>query len=107
MHNSRPLELVRKVMLLLARAGDRLRLLCILPVPLFRPTNNSSVVSAPLFEFAHRRFPRASTSSSPFPLENTGLSIVPPIRKGNCNLPFFNVAPERRAIVLVKKLSLV
>jgi hypothetical protein len=36
-----------------------------------------------------------------------GLSIVPPIRNGNCNLPSFNVAPESRAMVLVKKLSLV
>jgi hypothetical protein len=57
--------------------------------------------------FPHRRFWAASTSLSPFPLEKTGLSIVPPIRKGNCNLPSFNVAPESRAMVLVKKLSLV
>ena len=49
----------------------------------------------------------ASTSLSPLPLENTGLSIVPPIRKGNCNLPSFKVAPDSRAMVLVKKLSLV
>src|SRR5580704_18679123 len=54
-----------------------------------------------------RYFCIASTSLSPFPLENTGLSIVPPIRKGNCNLPSFNVAPDSRAMVLVKKLSLV
>jgi hypothetical protein len=26
-------------------------------------------------------------------LENTGLAIVPPIRKRNCNLPFTNAAP--------------
>src|ERR1700676_4020463 len=37
----------------------------------------------------------------------TGLSIVPPIRKGNCNLPSFNVAPDSRATVLVRKLSFV
>jgi hypothetical protein len=51
-----------------------------------------------------RGFFTASTSISPFPLENTGLLIVPPIRKGNCNLPSFNAAPENRATVLVKKL---
>src|SRR5271165_4481127 len=53
------------------------------------------------------RFCGASTSLSPLPLENTGLSIVPPIRKGNCNLPAFKVAPDSRAMVLAKKLSLV
>jgi hypothetical protein len=52
-------------------------------------------------------FCTASTSLSPLPLENKGLSIVPPIRKGNCNLPSFNAAPDSRATVLVKKLSLV
>jgi hypothetical protein len=51
----------------------------------------------------HRGCCTASTSLSPFPLENTGLSIVPPTRKGNCSLPSFNAAPERRAMVLVKK----
>jgi len=54
----------------------------------------------------HRCSCTASTSLSPSPLENTGLSIVPRIRKGNCNFPSFNVAPDRRAMVLVKKLSL-
>lgn len=54
-----------------------------------------------------QRFCGASTSLSPLPLENTGLSIVPLIRKGNCNLPSFKVAPDSRAMVLVKKLSLV
>src|SRR5581483_4667886 len=49
---------------------------------------------------------RASTSLSPLTLENRGLSIVPPIRKGNCNLPSFKLAPASRAMVLVKKLSL-
>jgi hypothetical protein len=39
------------------------------------------------------------------PLENTALSIVPPMRKGNCNLPSLSVAPDSLAIVLVKKLS--
>jgi hypothetical protein len=43
----------------------------------------------------------------PLALGNTGLSIVPPIRKGNCNLPSFNAAPDSRATVFVKKLSLV
>jgi hypothetical protein len=57
--------------------------------------------------FPHRCFCTASTSLSPLPLENTGLSIVPPIRKGNCNIPSFNVAPDSRAMLLVKKLSLV
>jgi hypothetical protein len=57
-------------------------------------------------EIPQRCFGRASTSLSPLPLEKMGLSIVPPIRKGNCNLPSFNVAPDSRAIVLVKKLSL-
>lgn len=56
---------------------------------------------------SYRGFCTASTSLSPLPLENTGLSIVPPIRKGNCSLPSFNVAPEKRATVFVKKLSLV
>jgi hypothetical protein len=55
----------------------------------------------------HRGFRAASTSLSPFPLENTGLPIVPPMRKGNCNFPSTNAAPERRATALVKKLSLV
>lgn len=59
------------------------------------------------FCLALYRFCGASTSLSPLPLENTGLSIVPPIRKGNCNLPSFKVAPDSRAMVLVKKLSLV
>jgi hypothetical protein len=36
-----------------------------------------------------------------------GLSIVPPIRNGNRNLLSFNVAPDSRAMVLVKKLFLV
>ena|SRR5579859_5997177 len=49
----------------------------------------------------------ASTSWSPLPLENIGLSIVPVIRKGNCNFPSFRLAPDNRATVLVKKLSLV
>jgi hypothetical protein len=57
--------------------------------------------------FPHRGFCTASTSLSPFPLENTGLSIVPPIRNGNCNLPSTNAAPDIRAMVLVKKPSLV
>jgi hypothetical protein len=57
--------------------------------------------------FSHRGFCTASISLSPWPLENSGLSIVPPMRKGNCNLPSFNVAPESRAMVLVKKPSLV
>jgi hypothetical protein len=57
--------------------------------------------------FPHRGFCTASTSLSPFPLENTGLSIVPPMRKGNCNLPSTNAAPDSRAMVLVKKPSLV
>ena len=55
----------------------------------------------------YRGFCTASTSLSPFPLENTGLSIVPPMRKGNCSLPSFNAAPDSRATVLVKKLCLV
>jgi hypothetical protein len=55
---------------------------------------------------AHR-FCGASRSLSPLPLENRGLSIVPPIRKGNCNLPSFKVAPANRAMLLMKKLSLV
>jgi hypothetical protein len=49
----------------------------------------------------------ASTSVSPFPLENIGLSIVPPMRNGNCSLPFTNEAPENRATVFVKNPSLV
>jgi len=57
--------------------------------------------------FRHRGFCAASTSLSPFPLENTGLPIVPPMRKGNCNFPSTNAAPESRATALVKKLSLV
>jgi hypothetical protein len=57
--------------------------------------------------FSQRGFCTASTSLSPLPFENTGLSIVPPMRKGNCSLPSFNVAPDSRATVLVKKLSLV
>src|SRR5882762_537999 len=57
--------------------------------------------------FPHRGFCTASTSLSPLPLENTGLLIVPPIRKGNCNLPSFNTTPDSRATVLVRKLSLV
>src|SRR4029077_12649434 len=55
----------------------------------------------------HRCFCTASTSLSPLPLKNSGLSIVPPIRKGNCNLPPTRVAPDSRAMVLVKKPSLV
>jgi hypothetical protein len=54
----------------------------------------------------HRGFCTASMSLSPLPLENIGLSIVPPMRNGNCNFPSFNVAPESRAMVLVKKPSL-
>src|SRR5258708_38282116 len=66
------------------------------------------VLTKPQFhDLRHGRFAPASTSSSPFPFENTGLSIVPPTRNGNCNLPSFNVAPDIRATVLVKKLSLV
>src|SRR6266478_2362971 len=62
---------------------------------------------ARLSHLPHRCLCATSTSLSPLPLEKTGLSIVPPIRKGNCNLPSFNVAPDSRAMVLVKKLSLV
>ena len=46
-------------------------------------------------------------SLSPLPLENTGLSIVPPIRKGKLQVAIFNVAPDSRATVFVKKRSLV
>jgi hypothetical protein len=52
-------------------------------------------------------FCTASTSLSPLPFENTGPSIVPPTRKGNCNFPSFNVAPDSWAMVLVKNPSLV
>ena len=75
------------------------------------PGNNRSTSGWPATRpelshiFPHRGFCTASTSLSPLPLENTGLLIVPPIRKGNCNLPSFNVAPDSRATVLVKKLS--
>src|SRR5260370_18693721 len=38
---------------------------------------------------------------SPLPLEKIGFSIVPPILKGNVNLPSTSLPPERRPKMLV------
>ena len=48
-----------------------------------------------------------SCAASTFSREKTGFSMVPVIRKGKDNNPSFNVAPESRAKVFVKKPCLV
>jgi hypothetical protein len=68
---------------------------------------DSLLFSLPGIITLHRYFCTASTSLSPLPPENTGLSVVRLIRKENYALAHTNDAPDSRAMVLEKKLSLV
>ena len=54
-----------------------------------------------------RNRPSSGSYFSLVPCKNFGFSIVPSMRNGKDNLPSFNLAPSRRANMLVKKPCLV